>query len=146
MSPQCIIDKSPPPVHRFCESVKKSRRRFPSTGEEGPFRFHGRGRRSLDHELPFLFLSTIEVVLWASSRSLSRGLIHVFEHASRWSRYRILIRNHSTSVRVRHMNHHVGASFTLSVLTVLFFAVVLYPPEREPPSPTSLASQSLIQT
>jgi hypothetical protein len=33
------------------------------------------------------------------------------------------------------MNRHVGASFTLSVLVVVFFAVALYPLERKPASP-----------
>jgi outer membrane biosynthesis protein TonB len=42
------------------------------------------------------------------------------------------------------MNRHVGASFTLSVLVVGFFAIVLYQPEREstfPQVPGSLASE-----
>ena len=42
------------------------------------------------------------------------------------------------------MNRHVGASFTLSVLVVVFFAVALYPTERKPASPPlePLASES----
>jgi outer membrane biosynthesis protein TonB len=42
------------------------------------------------------------------------------------------------------MNRHVGASFTLSVLVVGFFAIVLYQPEGEsssPQAPGSLASE-----
>src|SRR4051812_39699741 len=31
---------------------------------------------------------------------------------------------------LKRMNRHVGASFTLSVLVVVFFAVVLYEPEH----------------
>jgi hypothetical protein len=40
------------------------------------------------------------------------------------------------------MNQNVGASFGLSVLVVLFFAVALYQPDRPPPSPTATAQTS----
>src|SRR4051794_34180845 len=39
------------------------------------------------------------------------------------------------------MNRNVGASFGLSVLTVLFFAVVLYQPARPPTPPTPAPAQ-----
>ena len=38
------------------------------------------------------------------------------------------------------MNRHVGASFALSVFFVGFFAVVLYRPEREPPTAPKAAT------
>jgi nucleoid-associated protein YgaU len=38
------------------------------------------------------------------------------------------------------MNRNVGVSFGLSLLTVVFFAVILYHPDRPPPTPAAVAT------